>query len=124
VVGRAYVNVSECGGRVKEFVGDAAVGDGLPDEEWLGRWGREAGEAGAAQGEYVGDEADAALWGADEVERLGSEQGGRVEEITGFETQFWSRVFKRAVLGVVSVAVPAAGGEARGIGAQEARGLP
>lgn len=79
----------------------------------------------AAEGEDVGDEADAAGGGADEVEGFGVEEDGGVEEVVVLEAELGGRVVEGAVLGVGGVvAVEGAGGEAGGVGAEEAGGLP
>lgn len=75
--------------------------------------------------EDVGDEADAAGGGADEVEGFGVQEDGGVEKVVMREAQLGGRVVEGAVLVVGGVvAVEAAGGETGGIGAEEARGLP
>lgn len=70
---------------------------------------------------YLGDEVLTAGWGAAEVEGARHDEGGR--EGGGVEAEFRGGVFEGAGLGCV-VAVPAAGGEARGGGAEDAGGLP
>jgi hypothetical protein len=123
VVGGADVDVAEGGGGGEKLVWDAAVGDGLPDEEGFGR--RKWVEGLAAEGEDVCDEADAAGGGADEVEGFGVEEDGGVEEIAVLEAEFRGCVVEGAVLMICGVvAVEAAGGEAGWVGAEEARGLP
>lgn len=123
VVGGADVDVAEGGGGGEKLVWDAAVGDGLPDEEGFGR--RKGVEGLAAEGEDVCDEADAAGGGADEVEGFGVEEDGGVEEIAVLEAEFRGCVVEGAVLVICGVvAVEAAGGEAGWVGAEEARGLP
>ena len=74
-----------------------------------------------AAGEEVGDEGLTAGWGADQVDCLGAEERGG--EVRGVEALLWGGVAEGAVFGC-GVAVPAAGGQAGGVVAEEGRGLP
>ncbi len=117
VVRGADVDVREGVGGVEELGWDAEVRDGLPDEEGLAERGIERFEGAEDRGSELG----AAAGGADEVEGFGEEERGG--EGGSIQAYFGGCVFEGAVL-VRAVVVPAAGGEARGVVADEAGSLP